>query len=125
MTVAQSAKPQRERILIIMGMAHAERVRDAAVEYHEKSSKSRQTPTEARLAMAVAMALQAIFNRPDGWHDTEFRVALMKLVTPRLSREELNRVMEAVYEVVPRREETPNILRLRQERRDTKLAKKS
>lgn len=115
--MAKSPKVQRERVLIILDMSHAERVRDAAVEYREKSMKPRTTPTEARLAMAVAMALQAIFKRPDGWYDTEFRMALLKLVTPRLSREELDRVMEAVYAVIPRREETDNILRLRHERR--------
>lgn len=125
MTLAKSPRVQRERVLIILDLPHAERVRDAVVEYREKSMKPRTAPTEARLAIATAMALQAIFKRPEGWHDTEFRMSLLKLVTPRLSREELDRVMEAVYAVVPRREETENVLRLRHERRNKSLTSKS
>lgn len=125
MTLAKSPKVQRERVLIILDMRHAERVRDAVVECRDKSMKPRTAPTEARLAIATAMALQAIFKRPEGWHDTEFRMALLKLVTPRLSRDELDKVMEAVYAVVPRREETDNIVRLRHERSNTTPTSKS
>lgn len=123
--MAQTNKPQRERVLIIIDLRHAERVRDAALDYKELAEKTGTLPTESRIAAATARALQAIFQRSDGWHDTEFRVALSKMILPRLSRDELNRIMNNVYEVVPRREETDNIARLRQERRDAKLASKS
>ncbi len=94
---------QREPVLIILDEKHARRVGESAVMYSERCARGRLSPTERRVTEAIVTALKVIFERPEGWYDAEFRVALTKMILPRLSRKELNEVMEFVYEVVPRR----------------------
>lgn len=110
-------KSDRERILIIMNRAHADRVYEAASDYRLKSQQKPSTSTESRVNAVTVVALRMIFNRPRGWYDTAFRESLKReaptVVSPRLSHEELQKVMDNVYALIPPRDDTPELQEFR------------
>ena len=126
MAMANAPRVTRERVLIIMDEPQAKKVAESIVQHSAVSQKKVDTrPTEARIARATVSALQMIFKRPEGWYDAELRASLSKLIRPRLTLDELNRVMESVYVAVPRLEENPRIEQLRLRRRAASHAAKT
>jgi hypothetical protein len=123
-----AAKKDRERILIIMNRVHANRVYEAAHDYNLKSQQKPATSTESRVNAATVVALRMIFNRPQGWYDTSLRESLKKeaqtVVSPRLSHEELQKVMDNVYALIPPRDDTPELQEFRAARPQESKGKK-
>lgn len=115
MTGGGSPSAHSEMVLMIMNNMQAAEVR-IAVDDHDKQA-GRDSPTFARIHRAIVVALQTIWNKPDGWYDAELQVELGKLVKPRLSPDELAKVMHEVHAVIPPRKEDERIKNLRGQRR--------
>ena len=121
---AERAKPDHgDKVLIILDAQHAGAVRLAAKEYLDKAFGD-VSSREARVFGSIARTLHLIHNKPDGWYHAELQVEVARLVQPRLDRDELAEVMEAVGKIVKPCKEDIKIKRLREHRRTKMLAKK-
>jgi len=109
-----SSSAHKEKVLIIMNNDHADEVRKEIERCNELRGKT--SPAEARVNGAIVTALQMIYNKPDGWYDTELREKLARSIVPRLSRVDTVEAMKAVYAVVKPCEED-KIRELRDRRR--------
>lgn len=123
-----AVRKDRERILIIMNRVHANRVYEAASDHRLKSQQKPSTSTESRVNAVTVVALRMIFNRPRGWYDTAFRESLKReastVVSPRLSHEELQKVMDNVYALIPPRDDTLELQEFRATRPQESKGKK-
>jgi hypothetical protein len=104
------------RVWIIMNNEHANRVREEIYKFNALANTS--DPYRRRRNSSIVTALQLIYNQPDGFYEDDLRSQLLIQVMPQLSAVELAELLQKVRTIVPLREESDAIRRIREERRE-------